>query len=98
MKIADVFKDVADLENHVLIIGFGRVGKMVAKLLEAEQVNYIACDINREHVDNERKEGYPLFMGDASDLEFLGALGIKRAKAVVITIDNQVTSNTIFLH
>lgn len=93
MKIADVFKDVADLENHVLIIGFGRVGKMVAKLLEAEQVNYIACDINREHVDNERKEGYPLFMGDASDLEFLGALGIKRAKAVVITIDNQVTSN-----
>ena len=92
MDFDEINKDVADLDNHVIIVGFGRVGKMVARLLEAEKVNYIAIDVNATHVVHERKEGFPLYLGDAGNVEMLDSVGIKRAKSVILTIDNQVTS------
>jgi CPA2 family monovalent cation:H+ antiporter-2 len=42
-----------DLTNHIIIAGFGSVGKMVASVLEAEGVNYIAIDVNDEIVKQE---------------------------------------------
>lgn len=92
MDFDEINKDVADLDNHVIIVGFGRVGKMVARLLEAEKVNYIAIDINSNHVVHERKEGFPVYLGDASNIEMLNAVGIRRAKSAIVTIDNQITS------
>jgi CPA2 family monovalent cation:H+ antiporter-2 len=92
MDYNEINKDVADLDNHVIIVGFGRVGKMVARLLEAEKVNYIAVDINANHVVHERKEGFPLYLGDASNVEMLSSVGIRRSKSVILTIDNQITS------
>ncbi len=90
MDYDDINKDVADLDNHVIIAGFGRVGKMVARLLEAEKVNYIALDADPSHVAHERREGFPLYLGDSSNLEMLESVGLKRAKSVIITIDNEV--------
>lgn len=92
MDYADINQDVADLDKHVIIVGFGRVGKMVARLLEAEKVNYIAVDINPAHVVHERKEGFPLYLGDAGNIEMLESVGIKRSKSIILTIDNQVTA------
>lgn len=89
MDYSEVNKDVADLDNHVIIIGFGRVGKMVARLLEAEKVNYVSLDIDPNHVVHERKDGFPLYLGDGSSVEMLESLGIDRAKSVIITIDNE---------
>jgi CPA2 family monovalent cation:H+ antiporter-2 len=91
MDYDDINKDVADLDNHVIIAGFGRVGKMVARLLEAEKVNYIALDANPNHVAHERREGFPLYLGDSSNVEMLESVGLKRAKSVIITIDNEIT-------
>lgn len=89
MDYSEINKDVADLDNHVIIIGFGRVGKMVAGLLEAEKVNYVSLDIDSNHVVHERKDGFPLYLGDGSSMEMLGSLGIERAKSVIVTIDNE---------
>ena len=91
MDYHEVNKDVADLYNHVIIIGFGRVGKMVARLLEAEKVNYISIDMNPNHVVYERKDGFPVYLGDGSNIEILDSIGLKRSKSVIITIDNEVT-------
>jgi CPA2 family monovalent cation:H+ antiporter-2 len=91
MNYQDVNKDVADLYNHVIIIGFGRVGKMVARLLEAEKVNYIGLDISPNHVIHERKDGFPVYLGDGSNIQILDSIGLKRSKSVIITIDNEVT-------
>ena len=88
MDYSEINKDVADLDNHVIIIGFGRVGKMVARLLEAEKVNYVSLDIDPNHVVHERKDGFPLYLGDGSSITMLESLGIERAKSVIITIDN----------
>ncbi|MEY3196838.1 MAG: Glutathione-regulated potassium-efflux system protein, partial [Pseudomonadota bacterium] len=80
-----------DLKNHVIIGGFGQVGKMVAKLLEAEDINYIAIDINEKLVTEEDDSGFHIFKGDISQYDTLKAAGADRALTIIIATDNQVT-------
>ncbi|MCP5369451.1 MAG: cation:proton antiporter [Rickettsiaceae bacterium] len=80
-----------DLTNHIIIVGSGKIGRMVAKVLEAEGVNYIALDINNEVVSKETAEGMTVFRGNASQLSTLEAVGASRAAALVITINNNIT-------
>ena len=82
---------IRDITNHVVIAGFGRVGKMVAKVLEAENIHYIVIDINDDYVKEERSNGYPIFKGDISHLDTLKAAGLDRALTVIIAINNEVT-------
>ena len=79
-----------DLANHVIICGFGKVGKMVAKVLEAEGVNYIALDINAELAKEETSNGFPVFKGDVAQIDTLKALGIERALTVILAINNEI--------
>ena len=80
-----------DLNNHVIIAGFGQVGRMVAKILEAEDINYIALDINEKVVEEEEDSGFQVCKGDISQLDTLKAVGAERALSVIIATDNQVT-------
>ena len=80
-----------DLNNHVIIAGFGQVGRMVAKILEAEDINYIALDINEKVVEEEEDSGFHVCKGDISQLDTLKAVGAERALSVIIATDNQVT-------
>lgn len=87
--------DTSDLDQHVIVVGFGRVGKLVAKVLTAEHINYIASDIQPCVVSDGRKEGYPVYLGDLTKLEVLTAMGASRAKAVAIAINNEVTARKV---
>jgi len=80
-----------DLANHVIIAGFGKVGKMVARVLEVEGINYIALDVNGEVVTEEITNGLPVFVGDASQISNLQAVGADRALTIVLTMNNTVT-------
>ena len=91
MKQEDIYKDISDLNNHVIVLGFGRVGQMVARLLAAEKVNYVAMDIDPEHVAAERYKGNPVYLGDGSNLDTLKSIGAERASSVIITMSNEVT-------
>ncbi len=77
-----------DLEGHVLIAGYGRVGRTVARLLEVQAVPYVALDINAARVTEARKRGVPAFYGNATRREVLERLGARRAAAIVITLDD----------
>lgn len=92
IAIQKVQNEVTDLSNHVIVLGFGRVGKMVASLLEAENVNYLVIDINPEHVAEMKEDGIPIYLGDGSNLEVLKTLGIERASSVIVAIANKVTT------
>ena len=83
--------DSSDLAQHVIVVGFGRVGKLVAKILTAEHINYIALDIQPAVVAAGRKEGYPVYLGDLTKPEVWEAMGAARATAVTIAINNEVT-------
>lgn len=91
MSYDEIMKDVADLERHVVVIGFGRVGKMVGKVLEAEKISYVATDTNPNHVIHERRDGYPVYLGSGGDHELLESIGIQRARSVIITVASEDT-------
>jgi CPA2 family monovalent cation:H+ antiporter-2 len=95
MPVGEIYKEIADLENHVIIAGFGRVGKMVARLLAAENIHFVAIDINADTVSQERDEGFPIYLGDASKVEILKSIGADRAKSIIISVDNEVTLKKI---
>jgi CPA2 family monovalent cation:H+ antiporter-2 len=82
--------EASDLTRHVVIAGFGRTGEMVARLLSAKKVNYVAIDADIKRVRRGRENGFPVFHGDASKIDALEGVGISRAKATIITINDNV--------
>jgi monovalent cation:H+ antiporter-2, CPA2 family len=75
-----------------VIIGFGRVGKLVAEMLAAHGRSYLAVDSNIDTVAACRREGYPIIFGDASRPEMLDRLNLGHASALILTMDDPVLS------
>lgn len=75
-------------DGHVVICGYGRVGRMIATLLDAEQIPWVAVDSHAETVAAERRAGRPVHYGDASRVELLEKLSAGRAQAMVVTLDD----------
>jgi CPA2 family monovalent cation:H+ antiporter-2 len=78
---------VAELRDHVLIGGFGRVGQTVARVLDSENVPWVALDTNGIAVSEHREKGRMVYFGDASRGELLHSCGAKFARAFVVTLD-----------
>jgi len=72
-------------ERHVIILGYGRNGQHIARLLEAEGVRYIALDLDPERVREAALAGDTVVFADSSRREALIAAGVLRAAAVVVT-------------
>jgi CPA2 family monovalent cation:H+ antiporter-2 len=88
--------ETLDISHHVIISGYGRVGHTVGRLLEVEQIPYVAVDMDSFLVAKERKSGIPVYYGDTTRMHVLNALGIERAQAVIITHnDTRVALQTI---
>ncbi|PCI55529.1 MAG: transporter [Alphaproteobacteria bacterium] len=74
-------------EHFIILVGFGRVGKRVAKILDAGSVPYLALDNDPHLVTKGQADGFPVIYGDASRYDVLNAMGAARASAIVVTID-----------
>ena len=79
----------AELSGCAIIIGYGRVGKVVASALRKLQIPYIAADNDSQAVVDNRRAGHEVYFGDASDPGFLDVCGIGEAASIIITIDSQ---------
>jgi CPA2 family monovalent cation:H+ antiporter-2 len=83
-------------EPRVVLAGFGRVGRMVGDMLDVHKVPYIALDSDADRVAKERSRGRPVFFGDMTRLDILAKLDLDRARALVITVDdNQVVDRLV---
>jgi Kef-type K+ transport system membrane component KefB/voltage-gated potassium channel Kch len=80
--------EVSDEHPRVIIAGFGRVGRRVARILERGNISYLGLDSNPERVATARSKGYDVFYGDASRLDVLRAAGCGQSVVLVITLDN----------
>jgi CPA2 family monovalent cation:H+ antiporter-2 len=87
-----IIEETLDLSQHVIISGYGRVGHTVARLLEIETINYVAVDIDSFQTARERKRGIPVYYGDTTRVHVLKALGIARARAVIVTHNDTRTA------
>lgn len=76
-----------ELEGHVVIAGYGRVGRTIARLLSDQGLAFIALDMNSYNIARASADGHPVFYGNAGNPETLKATGIKRASALVVTLD-----------
>ncbi|MDT0582751.1 cation:proton antiporter [Brumicola blandensis] len=75
------------LSNHVLILGFGRVGQSVARMLKLEGIKYIAIDFDPVRVHESRSAGESVMFGDACQRDLLKSAGIAKAQLALITFD-----------
>ncbi len=80
--------ETGDLENHIIVAGFGRVGQTVAKLLTSAGIGWVAVDRDIELVTTARQRNLPVYFGDASRPAMLHSLGVERARAAVVTLDH----------
>jgi CPA2 family monovalent cation:H+ antiporter-2 len=79
-------------EAAVVIIGFGRVGRLVAEMLTAHGRRYLAVDSSIDTVAACRKEGIPIVYGDVARAELMDRLNLGHASALVLTMDDPVLS------
>jgi CPA2 family monovalent cation:H+ antiporter-2 len=85
------FMGISDLEGHVIVAGLGRVGRVVAYMLSQEQINYVAVEANVGLARKARQEGFQVYHGDIAQVDIARAVGVERAKAVVLTMSDKVT-------
>jgi len=81
--------------NPVVIIGYGRVGQIVSRILHMYGFKFTALENNPSQVDFVRKFGSKIYYGDASRLDLLRAAKVDEAKLVVLSINDIETSMKI---
>ncbi len=82
-------------EPRAIILGCGRVGRLVAQMLTRHGQPYVAIDSDSEMVQFCRREGYHAVFGNAARTETLERLGVDRAPAVILTMDEPVLAQRI---
>jgi CPA2 family monovalent cation:H+ antiporter-2 len=82
-------------EAQVIIAGFGRVGSLIASMLDEHKLTYLAIDSDVQAVTQHRKDGHNIFYGNAADPNFLKTCGIANAAALAVTMDNPTLADEI---
>ena len=90
-RFADAVKRPAEEPQpaKVIIAGLGRVGQVVARLLNASGYQPTVLDDDPDHVEQSREYGFRVFYGDATRLDLLHAAGAESADLLVITLDDR---------
>jgi CPA2 family monovalent cation:H+ antiporter-2 len=91
-EINELYKESRDMENHVVIAGYGDVGTALARVLEKESVPFIALDTDPRMVQQGRSNKHPVYYGDATRPDLLAALGASRAQLIVLTMRDEVVA------
>ncbi|MEL6956020.1 MAG: cation:proton antiporter [Pseudomonadota bacterium] len=84
--------NASEKEGHVIIAGFGRVGRTIADLLRAEDADMIALDTDARRVLTQRSAGWNIYLGDASRREILEKSGLEGAALVIVTVDDATSA------
>ncbi len=82
-------------QGHVVICGFGRIGQNLAGFLVEEGFEYVALDVDPLLIREAHDAGEDVFYGDSTHSEILEVAGVKRARALVITVDEDHISARI---
>ena len=80
--------DLPDMEDHVVIVGFGRTGKLLTEMLDRQRQPYLALDMNADRVAAERARGIPIYAGNATRSALLSRLDLPQAAALAICTDD----------
>ncbi len=90
-------KMLDSLTNHVIVCGFGRVGRYVAHELGDEGLTFVVIDPLEEQIDHATAAGYLGFKGNAANEHYLEQAGIRRARALVAAANSDAENVFITL-
>jgi CPA2 family monovalent cation:H+ antiporter-2 len=87
-----------EADSRVVIVGYGRVGKLVGEMLERHGVQFVAVDGSTTLVSEARDAGVRAYWGNATRAEFLQKIGLNRARALVVTMDAPLAVELVVTH
>jgi len=76
------------MNGHLILCGFGRVGRAIAHEFAEEGVDFVVVDSDEESLEQAVRDGITVVRGNAADIETLKAAGVERARALVTAVDN----------
>jgi monovalent cation:H+ antiporter-2, CPA2 family len=83
------------MTDHVVVVGYGRVGKHIGQVLRQLGLPYLVVEQDVAYVTEIQKEGIPTLFGDAANSEVLTHTGLEAARALVVTVPSETTAELI---
>lgn len=83
------------LDEHVVVIGYGRVGQYIVNVLGHLNVPRLVVEVDATKVAELERVGVPVLMGDAANSELLNHAGLEHAKALVVTLPEEAAAEII---
>ena len=90
-------KKVAKLKNHYIVCGFGRIGRVICKLLHDDNHPFVVIDNNPYEIKTIEEKGYLFLEGEAADDETLIKAGLKKAKGLIAVVSSDADNVFIVL-
>lgn len=98
MQITAIAAQTMVTHNHVIVCGYGRSGQSMARILEQESIPFIALDLDPRRIREATNAGESVVYGDAARREVLIAAGLMRAKALVVSYADTISTLKILRH
>jgi CPA2 family monovalent cation:H+ antiporter-2 len=76
------------LNHHVIVCGYGHLGKNIVKRLQKMDIKYIVVDFDIKIVEDAQKEGIPIIFGNSAQQDVLKHLNIEKSIAAIVAIEN----------
>jgi CPA2 family monovalent cation:H+ antiporter-2 len=83
------------LHHHVVIVGGGRTGSYIARILRQLEVDFVIIELNHWAVEECKKAGYPVIFGDASQRAVLEAAALAEADQLLVTLPHITTTEAL---
>ena len=93
-------REIGEISKHIVIIGFSKVGKIVAYILRKRGIDYVVLENNHRVVRIEKNNGYNVYYGDALNADILKHIGVNRAESVIVSMEDEIACMKItrFIH
>ena len=83
------------IQGHVVIVGYGRVGRHIVDLLGQMEIPHLVIDADAERIEDLSRRGVPSLYGDAANSEILTHAALKRARALVVAGPDESSSELV---
>ena len=87
-ELEQIAAQSAELHGHVVMCGYGRVGQSIGRFLRSENKHFVALDYDPDRIQEAAKGDSSVHYGDARRGDLLRAIGLDRARLLVIAVDN----------
>lgn len=90
--------DVLELKDHVVLCGYGSVGKYIGRALMLSKIPYIAIDYNYHSVEHARRAGIDIIYGDCTDVDILDYAQVDTAAVLICAVPSKQAQEMILLN